>query len=157
MAKGLKIEVTGMDAFNLSDRVVYEAVRDCMDDIKDDVLAVSKSLAPKKTGKLESSARTRKKYVNLESCSFSITFKGNNKGFDYATWTHDKDYKLGVGSMAKQPKKSRFAKGTLRVGKGYMSQVIESSDKEWLRFISQNVDRKLKASIKAKRSSKKTY
>lgn len=148
MAKGLKIEATGLDAWKGSEQVVFDAVKDAMDDIRDDVVATSESLAPHKTGKLEKSHYARRYYTNLQKCYFTISYKGVNKGFDYATWTHDANYNLGAGSRAKQPIRSRFAKGTLRVGKGYLTQVQEASQDGWTAFINATIARKLKASLK---------
>ena len=134
--------------FKNGSKAVFEAVKDAMDDIKDDVVAVSSSLAPHKTGKLENSHFARRSYVNLEKCTFSVRYKGDNKGFDYATEMHDGNYNLGEGSLAKRPAHSRFARGSLHVGRGYLSQVIEASQGQWDEFILENVKRKLRQQIK---------
>lgn len=147
MAKGLKIEATGLKAWDNAGQVVFDAVKDAMDDIRDDFVEASESLAPHKTGKLEKSHYARRYYKNLDRCYFTVSYKAVNKGFDYATWTHDEDYNLGVGSRAKRPARSRFAKGTLKVGKGYMSQVKEASEENWTKFINDNIARKLKVSL----------
>lgn len=147
MAKGLKIEVTGINAWKDAGQVVFDAVKDAMDDIRDDFVETSESLAPHKTGKLEKSHYARRYYKNLDKCYFTVSYKAVNKDFDYATWTHDEDYNLGAGSRAKRPARSRFAKGTLRVGKGYMSQVKEASEENWTKFINDNIARKLKVSL----------
>lgn len=154
MAKGLKIEATGLEAWNNAGQVVFDAVKDCMDDIRDDFIMTTESLAPHKTGKLEKSHYARRYYKNLEKCYFTISYKAVNKGFDYATWTHDEQYNLGEGSRAKRPARSRFARGALRVGTGYMTQVKEASQEGWTEFINQNIDRKLKASVKRKSRGK---
>lgn len=154
MSKGFKIDVKGLDAWGDAGQVVFDAVKDCMDDIRDDVSEVSESLTPYKTGKLESSQYVRRYYKNLQKCYFTISYKGENKGFDYATWTHDEKYNLGEGSRAKRPARSRFAKGTLTVGTGYVSQIQEASEDNWARFISTNIGKKLKASLK--KGSKKS-
>lgn len=148
MAKGLKIEATGLDAWKNAGQVVFDAVKDAMDDIRDDVVNTSESLAPRKTGKLEKSHYARRYYKNLDKCYFTISYKANNKGFDYATWTHDARYNLGAGSRAKRPARSRFAKGSLRVGRGYLSQVVDSSEEAWANYIGTNIKRKLRASLK---------
>lgn len=150
MAKGFKVSIKGHKAWEKSPDVVYEAVKNCMDDIRDDVIKVSSSLAPHKTGALDSSARARRYYRNLNNCWFSVTFYGDNKGFDYATWTHDETYNLGEGSRRKRPVQGRFAKGALRVGKGYLSQVEQASEKSWKEFIDTNVKKKLRAEVKKK-------
>jgi len=148
MAKGINIEATGLGAWIGSEQVVFDAVKACMDDIRDDVAEVSKSLAPHKSGKLESSQYIRRYYTNLDKCYFTISYKAYNKGFDYAKWTHDERYKLGAGSRAKRPIKGRFCKATLRVGTGYMSNIVEGSKDSWDDFINTNIERKLKASLK---------
>lgn len=148
MAKGFKITATGLEAFKNAGQVVFDAVKDAMDDIRDDVVATTESLAPHKTGKLEKSHYARRYYKNLENCYFTISYKGVNKGFDYAKWTHDENYNLGAGSRRKRPRRSRFAKKPLKVGKGYVSQVIDASEDEWTAFIARNIDRKLKQSLK---------
>lgn len=147
MAKGLKIEATGLDAWKNADQILFDAVKDAMDDIRDDFNMVSESLTPYKTGKLENSRYTRRYYKNKDNVYFTVSYKAINKGFDYATWTHDADYNLGEGSRAKRPARSRFAKGSLRVGKGYMSQVQEASQEAWTEYINHTINRKLKASI----------
>jgi len=148
VAKGFKIEAKGLRAFSEAEQVVFDAVKEAMDDIKDDVVEVSSSLAPHKTGKLEKSHYTRRSYKNLANCTFSLRYRADNKGFDYASWTHDADYKLGEGSQQKRPAHSRFAKGSLRVGSGYVSQVIDASQEQWDEFVAYTIDRKLKASLK---------
>ncbi|HID0815700.1 TPA: hypothetical protein ACXNW3_001160 [Clostridium botulinum] len=152
MAKGLKIEATGLEAWNDAGQVVFNAVKDAMDDIRDDFKDVSASLTPKKTGRLEKSQYVRRYYKNLEKCYFTVSYKANNPkdGFDYAKWTHDADYSLGDISRSKKPARSRFARGSLRVGKGYMSQVPEASSEGWTEFISKNIERKLNYSLKHK-------
>ena len=147
MSRGFRITSTGFDCFEKASEAVFEAVKDAMDDIKDDVVTVTSSLAPHKTGKLEKSHYTRRSYVSLKKCTFSIRYQADNKGFDYATEMHDGSYKLGKGSQAKQPAHSRFAKGSLHVGAGYMSQVIDSSQEQWDKFVSDNATRKLKYAI----------
>lgn len=152
MSKGISITATGLDAWKNADQVVFDAVKDCMDDIRDDVNMVTESLTPFKTGTLEAGRYTRRYYKNLDKCYFTISYKANNPkdGFDYATWTHDADYNLGEGSRAKRPARSRFAKGLLTVGKGYMSQVQEKSENAWTEYIRTNVMRKLRASVRNK-------
>lgn len=148
MAKGLKIEVTGLDMFKDINSVIYGAVKDCMDDIKEDAIKTASGSAPVKTGKLEKSYYVRSKNVELKRCDFSLSFKAVNKGFNYAVWTHDATYKLGAKSRAKQPPKSRFAKGTLRVGNKYLTNMTEASQDNWKEFIQNNVSKKMRASIK---------
>lgn len=154
MAKGLKIEVKGLDMFKDINNVIYEAVKDCMDDIKDDAVRTASGSAPVDTGKLEKSYFVRSKKVPLKRCDFSLTFRAMNKGFNYAIWTHDADYKLGVKSRAKQPPKSRFAKGTLRVGNKYLTNMTEASEDNWRKFMQDNVSRKMRASMKKNSKAK---
>lgn len=148
VAKGLKVEAKGLDAWKDAGQVVFDAVKEAMDDIRDDVSVVTQSLTPRKTGKLEKSQYVRRYYKNLDRCYFTVSFKGVNKGFDYATWTHDARYNLGAGSRAKRPAKSRFARGSLRVGRGYLTQVTDSSEEAWSKYIAEVIDRKLQESIK---------
>lgn len=157
MANRFKISATGLEAFKGSEQVIYDAVKDCMDDIRDDVIATTESLAPHKIGNLERSHYVRRYYKNLKNCYFTISYKAVNPkdGFDYASWTHDEQYKLGAGSRAKTPHRSRFSKRPLRVGRHYVSQVISGSQESWYAFIAKNIDRKLKQSIK-KNGKKKT-
>jgi hypothetical protein len=143
----MRISATGLDAFINADKAVYEAVKSSMDDIRDDVKAVSQSLTPEDTGKLAGSAFTRRTYKSLDSCSFSISYRATNNGFDYAKWTHDADYKLGEGSMRKRPIQGKFARGTLKVGPGYLSQVEEASSDAWTDYIAKNIDSSLKRSV----------
>lgn len=153
MAKGLKIEAKGLEVWlgTEVEQTVFDAVKDCMDDIRDDFKAVSFSLVPKKTGNLEESQYVRRYYKNLEKVYFTISYKGVHAGFDYASWTHDADYNLGEISRSKRPARSRFAKGSLRVGKGYLSQVKEASEGAWDDFIAENIDRKLTVLLKTSR------
>lgn len=143
----MRIKATGLDSFKQADKAVWEAVKSSMDVIKDDVKEVSRSLTPMRTGKLQSTAFTRRNYKTMESCNFSISYRATNNGFDYAKWTHDADYKLGEGSMRKRPIQGKFARGSLKVGKGYLKQVEDASSEEWTKFIAKNVSSKLKSSI----------
>lgn len=154
MANGLKIEAKGLEMFKDITEVIYNAVKDAMDDIKEDAVKTASGSAPVKTGKLEKSYFVRSKNVPLKRCDFSLSFKAVNKGFNYSQWTHDADYKLGVKSRAKQVPHSRFAKGTLRVGKGYLKNMQEASKDNWREFIENNVKRKMRASIKSNRNRK---
>jgi hypothetical protein len=148
MQREYGIDVTGINSFDSASQVVFDAIKDCMDDIRDDVAVVSASLTPFKTGKLENSQQVTRYFVNLEQYYFTVTFTALNKDFDYATWTHDETYNLGAGSQQKTPAHSRFATGTLHVGDGYLTQVVESSQEAWIEYISYTIDRKLKASLK---------
>lgn len=155
MAVKFTIKAKGLDMLKNASKAVFEAVKDAMDDIKDDVVEVSSSLAPHKTGRLEQSHFTRRSYVNLQKCTFSIRYKAENPkdGYDYSGAMHDSSYNLGEGSRAKQPAHSRFARGSLHVGRGYLSQVIEASEEQWDEYIAYTVERKLKQALQ--RDSKK--
>lgn len=157
MANGIKIEVKGLDSFIGADVIVYEAIKDCMDDIRDDLLILATGLAPVDSGKLEKSVSVRRSYNNKKGCSFTISFKAENKGFDYATWTDEADYNLGKKSAEKPLPKSRFAKGSLQVGKGYASNSVDISREGWDKFIKENIDRKLTASLRTKSRKNKTF
>lgn len=147
MANMFRVHATGLEAFKDAGQVVFDAVKEAMDEIRDDVITVTESLAPRKTGKLERSHYVRRYYKNLDKCYFTISYKAINKGFNYATWTHDENYNLGAGSRRKRPARSRFAKGTLRVGTGYVSQVIEASQDAWVEHIAETVNKKLNESL----------
>lgn len=140
----IKITPTGFGKFKGMSKSVFEGVKDAMDDIRDDLVDTSESLAPYKTGKLEKSHRTRRTYKQGKDVSFTISYKAMNRGFDYAEWTHDKKYKLGAGSRAKQPKKSRFSKTAFRVGRQYLKKVVTGTAKGRSDFIQHTINRKLK-------------
>lgn len=153
MAVRFTIKAKGLDAFKNASQAMFDGVKDAMDDVRDDLVTVSSSLAPHKTGTLEKSHYTRRSYKNLQKCTFSIRYKANNPkdGYDYATEMHNGDYNLGKGSQAKQPAHSRFARGSLHVGKGYVSQVVDASQAQWDEYVSYTATRKLKQSLKKKK------
>lgn len=148
MSTMFRITVKGIKSFNGASQAIFDTVKDCMDVIRDDVSTVSRSLTPRKSGQLEESQYVRRYYKNLDKCYFTVSYRRTNKGFDVAKWTHDADYNLGAGSRAKRPVRSKFASGSLRVGQGYLSQVVKSSEDAWTIYINANVAKNLRASIK---------
>jgi hypothetical protein len=139
MSKGFKIDIKGLTSFSKMNDVVWEAITDCMDDIQEDALKVSKSIAPKDSGDLEKSISSRKYRKKGKIAWFSLKATAENKGFDYAEWTHDKTYNLGKKSRAKRPQRSRFSNHGFRVGKGYMSQVPDALEGDWTKFMQDTV------------------
>lgn len=145
------IKARGFDNFKGLSKAVFEGVKDAMDDIRDDMVDTTESLAPHKTGKLEKSHRTRRMYKQGQNVSFTIAYRAMNRGFDYAEWTHDEKYNLGAGSRAKQPKKSRFSKTAFRVGRQYVSKVIKATSKGRNDFIQHTINRKVAQFMAAKK------
>lgn len=142
---GVKFKITakGFRSYKKASQEVFNTVKDAMEDIKDDIVDTSESLAPHKTGKLEKSHRIRRNYKNLQNISFTIAYSAMNKGFDYAEWTHNAKYNLGAGSRAKQPKKSRFSNTAFRVGRNYLGKVVDGTRKGRNEFIQHTIDRKM--------------
>lgn len=147
MAKGLKIEITGLKMFEGSEKVVAAAVKESMDIIRMDVVRTSSGLAPVDKGILENDYTERINNTATKS-EFIVSYATKNKGFNYAEWTHDKNYNLGKKSKVKRPAKSRFSKATLKVGKGYLHNVAIACKDGWTDFINEEVEKAVAANMK---------
>lgn len=152
MAKGLKIEITGLRSFEGLDKEVASSVRESMDVIRMDVVRVSSGLAPVDKGHLENSYKETITNTNTKS-EFEVSYAAYNKGFNYAEWTHNEDYNLGKKSRLKRPAKSRFTKATFKVGKGYLHEVAIACKDGWTDFINAEIDKAVDKAMK--RNSKK--
>lgn len=153
MPKELKIEAKGITSWNNASQVVFNAVSDAMDDIREDALKVTQSLAPKKSGALERGIKARRYSKNLDLCWFKITATAYNPkdGYDYAVRMNDSDYRLGKISRSKTPTSGRFTTGMpLKVGTGYMNKYQDYSLEGTKTFIDTNIKRKLRQELKRK-------
>lgn len=148
MAKGLKVEIKGIHAFEGADKMVHNAVEDAMDVIRMDLVRTSSGLAPLDKGHLENSYTQKTKNVPSKKAEFEVSFSAFNDGFNYAEWTHNADYNLGVKSQAKRPARSRFSNTSFTVGKGYLLKVAEACQEGWQKFIHDSIQKNLDSKLK---------
>lgn len=102
-----------------------------------DLKRVSSGAAPHKTGFLE------KNHMDVEygsdSWTATIYFEATAEdGFDYAKWTHEADYNLGPGSLAKPGGRSKFT-GHVSVGKGYLDRTADQGRNEYINYIKEKI------------------
>lgn len=147
MAKGLKIEIKGIHAFDGSEEHLHSAICDAMDVIRMDLVRTSSGLAPVKEGILENSYTEKTSNTNTKA-EFSISYAAFNDGFNYAEWTHNREYKLGEKSAKKRPAKSRFANKSFKVGKNYLFGVADACKDGYGNFITKYVNKELKKHLK---------
>ena len=121
---GVKLKITDNTA--KLDKAITQGLTDAFTDIVLDIKRVSSESAPHKTGYLENNrfsitetSKGIEGYVGFEARS--------KRGFDYATWTHDKDYTLGEKSKAKRGGRSKYGAGAVPVGKGYLKNTIDNN------------------------------
>jgi hypothetical protein len=132
------IKFENFRTFKNSDEVLFKAVEKAMTDIKDDIVDTSSSLAPHKTGKLEKSHIVKKTVIPLHRVSFEIAYRAFNKGFNYAWWTHEEKYNLGLGSQQKQQqyhKKGKFSNKVFRVGRYYLDNATDGVEQNGGKYI----------------------
>ena len=100
------------------DKFLQEAIVD----ITNDILMTAQARAPKKKGDLEQSGSMS---VNKQAKTGEVSFKAMRRGFNYARKMDKSTYNLGETSRRKPPVKSKFYKGSMPVGTGYLTDTFE--------------------------------
>jgi hypothetical protein len=113
-----------------------------MNDIVDDLVRTSSETAPHYKGTLE------------KSWSRDVTWKGNRiegevtysvkeDDFNYALWTHEADYNLGEGSLAK-PGGTGMSGTSYPVGNKYLTRPLEGEAKTYKAHIAKEIEKELR-------------
>jgi hypothetical protein len=117
----------------------WREMSDRVDDIREDIIEVAKGNAPRKTGALEDSIKASRRVVQGKSINIKVTATATNRGFDYATWTHEAHYKLGAISASKSGGHSRFGM-SFTVGRDYIGKIEPALHSAYLRYIQEGLD-----------------
>lgn len=133
MAK-FKMSVSKIDKSKVISRQIRQSLTDAIVDVTLDLKRVASQSAPHDSGFLEKNAQ-HEIYSSGSYVEGSVGFSAVERGFDYAQWTHDKDYELGEKSAKKKGGKSRFGSGTVPVGKGYLENALENNKQGYMRHI----------------------
>lgn len=126
----------GLDAV---DRNILTEGKVAMHDATDDLLRISRDIAPIDKGLLRQSGHAE---VNVKpngtivgTVSYSAKERDGNGVFDYAVWTHEMDYDLGAQSNA--------APGTdgYDVGNKYLERPLQGESEKYVRWLTEGVAR----------------
>lgn len=133
MAK-FKVDAKFIDKSELINSKIKKHMKDAVLDVTLDLKRVASAAAPKDTGFLEKNAQ-HEVFVGSQYVEGAVGFSAVEKGFDYATWTHNEDYNLGEKSKKKPGGKSKFGSGIVPVGKGYLENALEMNKAGYLRHL----------------------
>lgn len=138
----MSIKVTLTDNTGLLSRVIQSNVKSAFTDVVTDLKRTSSAAAPHDKGFLE------KNHYRITTASGGqlrgeVFFTAKRNGFDYAEYTHDADYNLGEKSKRKTGGKSKFASGTIGVGKSYLSNTVESSTDGYIEHMAESYHKAL--------------
>lgn len=111
-------------------------------DVVLDLKRISSQSAPHDTGHLEKNKHTIKQ--GSGSMHGEVWFEATNNGFDYAEWTHEKSYKLGKQSERKARGKSKYASGSVPVGRGFLRNAVELAEDGYIEHIADGFKQSLK-------------
>ena len=114
---------------------INKALKSEVTDLALDLRMVSQSLTPRSTGKLERSATSKvskRGDVITGTVGYSAT---STRGYNYAKKMHDGAYTLGKESRRKRAIKSKFARGTLRVGPGFLVKTAQQSTDGYVKHL----------------------
>lgn len=114
-------------------KVIDKNVKDSFEDIILDLKRTSSASAPHDSGFLEKNKYRIK--TSSKGLVGEVYFVSKKKGFDYAEWTHNADYNLGEKSKRKAGGKSKFASGSIPVGKAYLARTVTQSTDGYLEHI----------------------
>ena len=148
MAKSINISIKGLDIPDKLIKIVEEKANGGLEDVALDLIRVSSSITPYKTGKLSQSYKNKKTKSNgLDSYSITYTARAKD-GFNYARWTHNANYNLGEGSKRRVPSKSKYSVKTFKVGKGYLENTAQTLEKNYATHVGNKVKTALKRKVK---------
>lgn len=131
MSSGVKI----VDNTKKVDKRINKAMRNAFTDVVLDVKRVSSASAPHDSGFLEKNKHTIKNRKG--TLVGEVSFEAKNDGFDYAEWTHNADYDLGEKSKRKGGGKSKYGSGSIPVGKNYLGNTVEMSEKGYMEYLTE--------------------
>lgn len=132
------------DVLNIPDFGPYEervenAMKKALDEIADDLLLTAQKRAPVDSTGLEKSGTRTAVNSNME---VEVSFSAKNRGFNYARQMDKSKYNLGKESQRKQGAgkiKSKFAKNSMPVGPGYLSNTAKRSKQGYIDHVKKNV------------------
>lgn len=130
------VEVEFIDKTKLLRGKVKKAMKDAVLDVTLDMKKVASASAPHASGFLEKNAQHNIS-VASQYVEGSVSFSAMHRGFNYAKWTHDANYKLGDKSKKKSGGKSKFGSGTVPVGKGYLENTLSINKAGYLNHLAE--------------------
>jgi hypothetical protein len=139
----MTIEFDASDFFrhlNLKEEKTKAAVKLGVHDSMDDLKLIASNIAPIETGVLRSSGSYRVKASAsgvVGELTFSATNTDGNGRFNYAYWTHEKDYDLGPQS-ASAPGMRDY-----HVGNKYLERPLKGESEKYVRWIGEEVGKVL--------------
>lgn len=142
MAK-FKMSVSKINKTKLLNSKIKRNLTDAIVDVTLDLKRVASASAPHDTGYLEKNAQ-HEIYTSGAYIEGTVGFSAIENGFNYAEWTHDKDYELGEKSAKKKGGKSRFGSGVVPVGKGYLKNALENNRNGYMSHIEDKYKEALK-------------
>lgn len=134
-------EISNMPDFGAYGKNVDKAINKALDEIADDLLLTAQKRAPVDSTDLErSGSRTAVKNFEVE-----VSFSAKNRGYNYARRMDQDIYNLGKESKRKAGSiKSKFAKSSMKVGPGYLTDTAEKSKKGYSEHIEKAVQKQNK-------------
>lgn len=139
----MSLEFDASDFFHhldLKDVKTQAAVKLGVHDSMDDLKLIASNIAPIETGVLRASGSYRVK-AQVGGIVGELTFSATNtdgKGrFNYAYWTHEKDYDLGQQS-ASAPGMRGY-----HVGNKYLERPLKGESEKYIRWIGEEVGKVL--------------
>jgi hypothetical protein len=127
---------------DLKDVKTQTAVKLGVHDSMDDLKRISSNIAPIDEGILRASGSYRvKTSVNgvVGELTFSATNTDGNGRFNYAYWTHEKDYNLGPTSSAP----GNDGTDGYHVGNKYLERPLKGESEKYIRWIGEEVGKVL--------------
>lgn len=126
-----------MSLLNNRETAVEQAAVAAMEDNTDDLSRIAQNIAPIDKATLR---RGMKKKVTLKRNSLvgEVSFSAVDKGFNYAIWTHEADYRLGPTSAN--------AGGTdgYEVGNKYLERPLKGEAQKYINNVANAVRRELR-------------
>lgn len=119
-------------------RRIVQAMKDAMTDVTLDLKRVASQSAPHDTGYLERNA-SHSISVGRDKLEGVVGFSAVENGFNYAQWTHDKQYNLGEKSAMKTGGRSGIGGGgMIPVGTGYLKNTLEKNKRGYIEYLKQS-------------------
>lgn len=124
-------------------KVVNDGVAQVIEDITADLNRVASDRTPWDSGTLQDSGTTQV-IRNGSIVKGIVSYKAYNKGFNYAEYTDTKKYNPSAKSLSKGSARSKFARGSLKVGTGYLSDTASKCEKGYVKYFNSTLNNTLK-------------
>lgn len=144
----IKFDVVIPQVFEKLPARVQSAVVEGVKEVQADLLRVATERTPVKSTTLQDSGSTSKVNSTGTKIVGAVSFTAINRGYNYALKMDEGKYNLGSKSILKSKRgvRSKFAKGSLPVGSGYLSDTAKKCEKGYEDHIAEKVAQVMKES-----------